>query len=277
MILIAQNNKPRSQHSNKPSGGSGGSNFSSFIPKADSTRTMASMIPYKMIKQDESDNLDPSSLIAWDHGTSYFQDDHLSARSYSVCNATKFDSTVPPTGWVRIKCLLNDLVSGSLAPPSGNDSRQNESMSASIPRNNLGRITGAIPNRHITPSAGVNGSRSDKVLIGSFEETSEPWSDRGDSTLLECFKRYGMNWQLAAKALSSNAIAVPIIIPDDQRYLPGNAKRRSPADCHHRWRALNAATRFRVASVPHQKDKAAGVHTDTSIESSDYICFVFRW
>ena len=143
----------------------------------------------------------------------YFRKEKIMRRASSATKKVKFDDAASIVGSVRLRSRLNDLVIGSSTSPP------------------LSKNTFAVHdsgNRNKRSFSGINlpiGVKEPAIsskLSSSLEETPEPWTEKEDILLKETLARYGLNWQLASKAISAAFNCM-----------------RSPSQCRHRWESLS--------------------------------------
>lgn len=152
----------------------------------------------------------PTTLAAQDAlSTPYFRKEKLSRRALLATKKVKFDDAASMAGSVRLRSRLNDLLvwSDTVSSSSQNSPAQHNSGKSS-PGINL--------------PVGVTEPESSSRLSKSLKDTSEPWTEKEDTLLKETLARYGMNWKLAAQALSAVSSSI-----------------RSPSQCRYRWEFLN--------------------------------------
>lgn len=143
----------------------------------------------------------------------YFRKEKIAKRASSLTKKVKFDDAASIVGSIRFRSRLNDLVIGSSTSPS--------------PSINTDAVNDS-GNRNPTISSGINlpiGVKEPPIcskFSSSLEETSEPWTEEEDIHLNGTLARFGLNWQLASKAI-----------------LATFSKRRSPSQCRHRWESLS--------------------------------------
>lgn len=142
----------------------------------------------------------------------YFRKEKIMRRASSVTKKVKFDDAASINGSVKLRSRLSDLVTGSsISPP------QNEKTFAVQDSGNRNRSSSGI-----NLPIGVKEPAVSSNFSSSLEETSEPWTEKEDILLKETLAHYGLNWQLASKAISS-----------------AFCNRRSPSQCRRRWGSLN--------------------------------------
>jgi len=155
-----------------------------------------------------------NSLLPQDKSLpAYFGNKYLKPQSYSTREGLKISFTGSLMGRVRHQNRMNDLVSNSL-------SQSDDHKPA---------VLGTIP----CAASGVQAPQLVKTLSSPLEETTvEPWTSKEDSILQKCVSRYGMNWQLAAYAVSSGESF------SSSPRNPERVSRRSASQCQSRWLSL---------------------------------------
>ncbi len=257
MILI--NQKKRQLESNASMAGG----IVRHIPSSDSSLNNAihpvKKSSHKKIKRHHL----PDSLSTQDKGiNSYFRNEHLLTRVFSVRNGIKFNISASAMGRVRSQSRLNDLVSKSFRlsfinsnqPPV--EAEHQNHLSVLIPmRSNGSVLLGTIPRvdvgvihqkekylTGITLPLGVKPHRLSNKISSSLEKFEDPWSGTEDSALQQCVLRYGLNWQLAANAVSSGMTFSPSCFAEWREGEGGGAvRRRSAMQCQNRWMALESS------------------------------------
>lgn len=230
-----------------------------------------------------------NSSSARDKGHSYFHNERLLEQA---CFARgKFDAS--NLGRIRLNCRLNDLVSisfdqsfSNLCIPYQSEMRCHQSnFYGSLPnrRNIAPVLLGAIPlaneelafrkNKYrsgIILPVGVKTLRKEMPCSSSMEESAEPWTSIEDSILNGCVSRYGMNWQLAAYAVSSGMSCSTEIVGRDETFR--KAIRRSAAQCHHRWSSIlseNSSTATRLTGMHNNGSGAITRETSLFVTKMD--------
>lgn len=223
MVLISQ--KKRSQHkicSNTP--------FDLAGPISDSSRKSldgdGKKSFHKKLKRQQHPR---NTSSARDQYISYFHNERLLEQSCSARG--KF--TASNMGRFQLHFRLNDLVSNSFSQhrrnigpdllgtiPLANDERNH--------RKNKFRSGIILPVGVKTPRIAIS-------LSSSLGESLEPWTPREDSILKGCVSRYGMNWQLAAYAVSSG-----MTCSFGSTVGRAGATKRSAAQCQSRWSSLKS-------------------------------------
>lgn len=145
----------------------------------------------------------------------YFRKEKIMKRASAVTKKVKFDDATSIVESVRFRSRLNDLMIGSskLSSPSKNTDAAHDSRNRK-PRSSSGII---LP-------IGVKEPTICHNFSSSLEETLESWTEEEDIVLNGTLARFGLNWQLASKAI-----------------LAAFSNRRSPSQCRHRWESLNTS------------------------------------
>ena len=141
---------------------------------------------------------------------SYFKTDKSFRRAYATRDGIHASLATSIIFSVRAQCQLSDVVSDQyhqsqhskillldreFAPfRFGERARENTSKLIQRERNRGGILL---------PMGVTTKSRWARKLTNAQQETIEPWSDRDDILLQESVTKYGMNWHLVAKEMSS--------------------------------------------------------------------------
>jgi hypothetical protein len=192
-------------------------------------------IPESSATRDESNNL-------------YFSNDHLLAQIFAVRDGIKLNITASALGRARSQSLLNDFISNSLSRSSITsnllpiETEHQSQQSVPYPIQSIGSVLlGTIPCVDVEIIRKKKSYLSRITLpveVKSLQESSEyPWSAIEDSVLQQSVLRYGMNWHLAAKAVSSGMTFLPSRFEEGKEY-GGRAGRRSAVQCQNRWMTL---------------------------------------
>ena len=202
----------------------------------------------------------PDSLSTRDKGiNSYFRNEHLLTQVFAVRDDIKFNITASAMRRVRSQSRLNDLVSKSFTlsfinsnqPPI--EAEHQNHLSVLIPmRSNGSVLLGTIPRvdvgvihkkeKYLTGISlpfGVKSHPLSNNISSSLKKSEDPWSGTEDSALQQCVLRYGLNWQLAANAVSSGMTFPPACFAE-WRKGGGEVRRRSAVQCQNRWMALES-------------------------------------
>jgi hypothetical protein len=197
----------------------------------------------------------PDSSATQDESTnSYFRNDHLFTHIFAVRDGITVNITASSLGRIRSHSLLNELISNAISHSmftSGQlpiETKHQSHLPVPFPIQSIGSVLlGTIPSidmeiirnkqsylSGITLPVGV---KSRRALQQSSED---PWSPIEDSALQQCVLRYGMNWHLAAKAVSSGMTFPPSRLVEGKECW-GKAGRRSAVQCQNRWMTLESS------------------------------------
>jgi hypothetical protein len=224
------------------------------IPSPPLTRKIASNPGKKSVHKKIKRLHLPDSSAAQDEITnSYFRNDHLITHISAVRDGMKFNITAAALARIRTHGLLHDLILNSLSHSmtASNqlpvDSEHQSQMSVPFPiQTTRSVLLGTIPcvdmdiirNKQsylggITLPVGVESCRT-------LQQSSEdPWSPIEDSALQHCVLRYGTNWNLAAKAVTSG-MTFPHSRLVEGKECVRKAGRRSAVQCKNRWMTLES-------------------------------------
>ena len=155
----------------------------------------------------------------------YFRKEKIMKRASSATKKVKFDDAASIVGSVRFRSRLTDLVIGSSTLPSPSKNTNDVIDSGNTnPRSSSG----------INLPIGVKEPAICHNFSSSLEETSEPWTEEEDILLKVTLARFGLNWQLASKAI-----------------LTAFSTRRSPSQCRRRWESLDDSQHILPATSVH--------------------------
>jgi hypothetical protein len=253
MILITHKKHQFKSNANIAGGIAG------HIPSSDSSHKAATHPGKKPLHKKIKRHHLPDSSSSCDKSiNSYFRNEHLLTKVFSVREGIKFNVTASAMGRVRSQSRLNDLVSNSFTlsfinsnqPPIESEHQGQLSMPFPI-WSNQSVLLGTIPPvdaqiihkkqkyiSGITLPAGVKSSRLSNKTSSWLEESKDPWSGIEDSALRQCVLRYGMNWQLAANAVSSGMTFSSACFTEGKE--GGNTRKRSAVQCQNRWMTIEA-------------------------------------
>ena len=254
MILI--NQKKRQLESNASMAGGIVRHNSSSDSSHKNAYQLAKKSSHKKIKRHHL----PDSLSTRDKCINpYFRNEHMLTQMFAVRDGIKFNITASAMQRIRSQSRLNDLVSTSFTlsfinsnQPSIEVEHQNH-LSVLIPiRSNGSVLLGTIPRvdvgvihkkekyiTGITLPLGVKSHPLSNNTSSSLEKSEDPWSGTEDSALQQCVLRYGLNWQLAANAVSSG-MTFSLASFAEWREGGGEMRRRSAVQCQNRWMALES-------------------------------------
>jgi hypothetical protein len=224
MVLISQKKRPHHKIcSNTP--------FAFAGPISDSSRKSSDgdgkkSIHKKLKRQQHICN----TSSARDQYISYFHNERLLEQSCSARGKCTASNTM---GRFQLHFRLNDLVSSSFSRHRRNIGPD---LLGTIPLANdeLNYRKNKFRSGIILP-VGVKTPRMAISLSSSLGDSSEPWTRREDSILKGCVSRYGMNWQLAAFAVSSG-----MTCSFESIVGRSDTTKRSAAQCQSRWSSLKS-------------------------------------
>ncbi|KAL3783298.1 hypothetical protein HJC23_007967 [Cyclotella cryptica] len=172
----------------------------------------------------------------------HFKKDKPLGRSFAIREGIRFNLAASLVGSARLRFRLSDALSNSyihasfllsqhssmVQYPTAGNTDFGPFLFGERARQNVSKLIRRERSRSgITLPMGVKRPRLARKFTSSLEETDEPWTDKEDTLLQESVAKYGMNWQLASRAVSNFNICRPpnVLL----------ASRRSPNQCQLRW------------------------------------------